>query len=197
MEDRNEKGATGRGRRPSRRRYLWLLLAAVIFAVMFYFMYYYPQASIGPRQPIYFSHRVHAGVKGIACQFCHPFVARSQNAGLPSVEKCFFCHKYIIPQHPQLLKEWEYFIQKKPVPWIRVFFVPDFVFFNHRPHVGFRKLDCAQCHGDVKSKDRLARFDFQMGFCVDCHRKMATNYNLLEAKGPPPAVLDCWLACHR
>jgi predicted CXXCH cytochrome family protein len=171
-------------KRPRPRNYLWLSLAALLFGVMSYFFFYYPGKGIGPRQPIYFSHRVHAAVKAIDCRFCHPFVDRSQNAGLPPVEKCFFCHLYIIPQHPQIVKEHEHLLAKKPVSWIRIFFTPDYVFFHHRPHVGWHKIDCTECHGDVKSRDRLVPLNFQMGFCVGCHR---------ERK----AQLDCWLACHR
>jgi len=163
---------------------IWIGLSALLFGVMAYLFFGFPFASIGPRQPIFFSHRVHAGVKAIDCRFCHPFVDRSQNAGLPPVEKCFFCHLYIIPQHPQIVKEHEHLLAKKPVPWIRIFFTPDYVFFHHRPHVGWNKIDCTECHGDVKSRDRLIPVNFQMGFCVDCHRKMN-------------AQLDCWLACHR
>lgn len=179
------------------KKYLWLFLAAFLFAVMSYYMFDYPRRTIGPRQPIPFSHRIHAGVKAIPCQFCHPYTARSQNAGLPPLEKCFFCHTYIIPQHPQIVKEHDYFIQKKPVPWVRIFYVPDFVFFRHQPHILWAKLDCTNCHGDVKTQDRLKPVNFQMGFCIKCHRKLAPEKKLLHFKGPPIAMFDCWLACHR
>jgi len=176
----SQKNVKGRGQ----RNYIWIGLSVILFGMMAYLFFDFPFASIGPRQPIFFSHRIHAGVKAIPCQFCHPFTARSQNAGLPSIEKCFFCHKYIIPQHPQILNEWEHFVAKKPVPWVRIFFTPDYVFFHHRPHVGWNKIDCTECHGDIKSRDRLIPVNFKMGFCVECHRKRK-------------AQLDCWLACHR
>jgi predicted CXXCH cytochrome family protein len=170
-----------KGNRP--KGYLVLVLAAVLFAVMFY-LYSYPERRIGPLQPVSFSHRVHAGVKQINCRFCHPNVERSIHAGLPAVEKCFFCHKYIIPGHPEIRKEEQYFRTNTPVPWVRIFWVPDFVFFNHIPHVKWAKLDCTNCHGDVKSADRLRKVNLQMGFCIGCHRTRN-------------AQLDCWLACHR
>ncbi len=152
---------------------------------MLYLFYVYPDRNIGPRQPIYFSHRVHAGVKEINCRFCHPNVERSEHAGLPEVEKCFFCHKYVIPTHPQLVKEKkEYFEAKIPVPWVQIYFVPDFVKFNHEPHLKFGKLDCTACHGQVQELDRLRPVDFKMGFCIECHKKLN-------------AQTDCWLACHR
>ena len=166
------------------RNYVWVGIAGILVAVVVYLYYSYPSFDIGPQQPIYFSHRVHAGVKEINCRFCHPFVERSPNAGIPPMEKCFFCHKYIIPQHPQILKEKEHFEQKKPVPWMRIFWVPDFVYFNHIPHIKWAGLDCTECHGDVKTKDRLQPVKFKMGFCITCHRKLGAN-------------LDCWLACHR
>ncbi len=172
------------GRRLGVRGYAWIAAIGALFAVMFYFYAVYPARMIGPLQPIPFSHRVHAGVKGIDCRFCHSFVERSENAGLPAVEKCFFCHKYIIPQHPEILREKAYLDSHKPVPWVQAFWVPDFVFFRHQPHVRWAGLDCAECHGDVRSMDRLPRVDFQMGFCIKCHRKM-------------DAQLDCWLGCHR
>lgn len=161
----------------------WLGVSLILAAIMLYYYFFYLERRIGPLQPIPFSHRIHAGVKQINCRFCHPFVDRSQKAGLPSLEKCFFCHKYIIPMHPQLIKEKEHYDQNNPVPWVRIFFVPDFVKFRHQPHITVGKLKCIACHGDVATVDRLQKVDFQMGFCIRCHKKMK-------------AQLDCWLACH-
>lgn len=163
--------------------YGWFTAASLAVVALLYFYYFYPDEEIGPQQPIYFSHRVHAGVKQIDCRFCHAYVERSQHAGLPEVEKCFFCHKYIIPTHPQIVKEKEHLDTKNPVPWVRIFFIPDHVKFKHLPHVNWGKIDCVRCHGDVAQFDRLQRVDFKMGFCIDCHK---------ERK----AQLDCWLACH-
>jgi len=161
----------------------WFFAAAVILGSLFYVFYEYPHARVGPRQPIPFSHRVHAGVKQIQCRFCHPFVERSENAGIPEVEKCFFCHKYILPEHPEIRKEKRYYDENRPVPWVRIFYVPDFVKFKHQPHILFGRLDCSECHGPVQGEDRLRKVDFEMGFCIDCHKKRS-------------AQLDCWLACH-
>ena len=160
----------------------WLIVTAVTLMVMLSLFYWYPGLNIGPQQPIYFSHRVHAGVKEINCRFCHPYVERSTQAGIPEVSKCFFCHSYIIPQHPQIVKEREHLDTGKPMQWLRIFYLPDYVKFNHERHIR-RGFDCSRCHGDVKVKDRLERVEFEMGFCIGCHR---------ENK----AQLDCWLACH-
>ncbi len=167
-----------------KRGWSWIGISGLLIALMVYFYYAYPSVRIGPQQPVYFSHRVHAGVKEINCRFCHPYVERSQHAGLPQVEKCFFCHEYIIPNYPEIQKEKKYLLTNKPVHWVRMFILPDFVFFAHRPHILWAKLDCTNCHGEVKATDRLEPKVFQMGFCIGCHRKMG-------------AQTDCWLACHR
>jgi predicted CXXCH cytochrome family protein len=102
---------------------------------------------------------------------------------LPEVEKCFFCHSYVIPIHPEIVREMDYYRTNTPVPWVQVYWVPDIVKFKHQPHIVFGKLDCTECHGDVQSMDRLRRVDFKMGFCIDCHKQKQ-------------AKIDCYLACH-
>jgi predicted CXXCH cytochrome family protein len=167
----------------SRAPWVWALVVVALGGIMLYLFYGLPQANLGPRQPISFSHRVHAGVKEINCRFCHPFVGRSQRAGIPDLQKCFFCHKYVIPLHPEIQKEKRRYEDGVPVKWVRAFYVPDFVKFKHQTHIQFGKLDCSACHGAVETMDRLPSVEFQMGFCIGCHR---------EKK----AQIDCWLACH-
>jgi len=170
--------------KPQARKWIgWFWVLVVVVVLMLYFYYARPGQGIGPEQPIPFSHRVHAGVKAIDCRFCHPFVERSENAGLPEVEKCFYCHEYVIPLHPEIRKEKHFLLTQTPVPWVQIFYIPDFVKFWHLPHVRWQKLDCVECHGDVREHDRLQQVDFQMGFCIGCHKKLN-------------AQLDCWLACH-
>ncbi|MFO8083547.1 MAG: cytochrome c3 family protein [Desulfobacterales bacterium] len=158
-------------------------ISAVIFTLMFlYFFYLPPGSDIGPEQPIPFSHRVHTGVKNIQCEFCHPYVAQSSFPGLPPVEKCLYCHNYIIANHPWIKKEHEYFDTNTPTPWQKVNYVAEHVFFNHQRHIK-KEIECEQCHGEVEKMDRLMAEPFRMGFCIECHREKNAN-------------LDCWLACH-
>ena len=175
--------AGDRGRSAGRGWIKWFSAAVLLMGGMLYFYYAYPGQGIGPKQPIPFSHRVHAGVKAINCRFCHPYVERSEHAGLPEMEKCFFCHSYIIPSHPEILKEKRYYETQRPVPWVRIFYVPDFVKFQHQPHLRWGKLECQNCHGEVERMDRLEKKVFKMKFCIDCHKQKK-------------AQLDCWLACH-
>jgi len=98
------------------------------------------------------------------------------------LEKCLYCHNFIIPNHPEIRKEHKYFDTKTPTPWKKVFYVPEHVMFNHERHIK-KEIACEACHGDVAGTDRLKRHEFKMGFCIQCHRKEKAN-------------LDCWLSCH-
>jgi hypothetical protein len=152
---------------------------SLVFLYLFYFL---PYIELGPEQPIPFSHQVHAGVKEIQCQFCHPYVGRSTYPGIPPVEKCLYCHNYIIANHPEIKKEHWYFNTKTPTPWVKVNYLPEHVFFNHERHIK-KEIVCEQCHGKVETMDRLKGVAFQMGFCITCHKEKKAN-------------VDCWLACH-
>lgn len=165
-------------------RWRFVLVVACFLCVGAFLIFYYvpPATWIGPKQPIAFSHRVHAGVKLIDCRFCHPYVNRSVHPGLPPVEKCLFCHNYIIANFPEIQKEHRYFNEGLPTPWLKVNYLPEHVFFNHERHIK-KEIACQQCHGPVETLDRLPSNRFKMGFCLNCHREKKVN-------------LDCWLACH-
>jgi hypothetical protein len=163
---------------------LIVLTAACILFVLGFLYYYYasPTFNIGPEQPIPFSHQLHAGVKEIQCQFCHPYVGRSINPGIPPVEKCLYCHNHIISRHPQILKEHRYFNTETSTPWVKVNYLPEHVLFNHQRHIR-KEIECRQCHGVIQAMDRIKGKQFQMGFCIECHREKKAD-------------LDCWLSCH-
>ena len=48
-----------------------------------------------PEQPIYYSHKVHAGTNQISCLYCHGGAQDSKHANIPSVNVCMNCHKGI------------------------------------------------------------------------------------------------------
>ena len=48
-----------------------------------------------PEQPIYYSHKVHAGVNQINCLYCHGGAQDSKHASIPSVNVCMNCHMAI------------------------------------------------------------------------------------------------------
>lgn len=60
-----------------------------------------------------------------------------------------------------------------PIRWIRVHNLPDFVYFDHRAHVG-AGVECQTCHGPVETMERVRQVsDLSMGWCVNCHRESA------------------------
>jgi cytochrome c2 len=139
-----------------------------------------------PEQPIQFSHKIHAGDNAINCQYCHSGVERSKTAGIPSVNVCMNCHKGIDKGKTTGTEEiakiyaaagWdpergEYSKPQRPIRWIKVHNLPDFVFFSHQQHVKVGKQDCANCHGDVKEMTTVKQEkDLTMGWCIDCHNK--------------------------
>jgi len=81
----------------------------------------------------------------------------------------------------------------RPIEWVRVHKVPDFVYFDHRAHVT-RGLACEQCHGPVQSMERIRQeFSLSMGWCMDCHR---TTPAAPEAGADSAHVsVDC-MRCH-
>jgi hypothetical protein len=162
---------------------LFLLLGSAIFVLGFIYLFYHsPGTAIGVEQPIPFSHRVHSGVKNIQCRYCHPYVDRSIHPGLPPVEKCLHCHNYIIARHPQILKEHRYYNSRTPTPWRKANYLAEHVLFNHQRHIK-KEIACQECHGEVKTMDRIRGRYFYMQFCINCHEERKAN-------------LGCWLACH-
>ena len=165
------------------RMTLFLFLGSVFFVLGFiYFFYRTPGTAIGVEQPIPFSHRVHSGVKNIQCRYCHPYVEQSIHPGLPPVEKCLHCHNYIIARHPQILKEHRYYNSRTPTPWKKANYLAEHVLFNHQRHIK-KEIVCQECHGEVKTMDRIRGRYFFMQFCINCHEERKAN-------------LGCWLACH-
>ncbi|MBC8323073.1 MAG: cytochrome c3 family protein [Candidatus Marinimicrobia bacterium] len=81
----------------------------------------------------------------------------------------------------------------KSVEWVKVHNIPDFVFFSHKPHIT-AGVDCADCHGDVASMERIKQTeDLSMGWCLDCHRK--DHESLTAAPERTQLLLDC-ATCH-
>lgn len=121
-------------------------------------------------QPVFFDHRHHVGDDGIDCRYCHDLVERSAYAGIPPTERCLNCHSQIWNESPLLAPVWESYETDRPIPWIRVHALPDFVYFDHSVHIK-GGIGCVSCHGRV---DRMARIvqvsPLTMQWCLACHR---------------------------
>ena len=153
-----------------------------------------------PLQPIAFSHKIHSGDNKIECQYCHSSAKHSKHSGIPSVNVCMNCHKNISEVAEGTKVEWdgvtygkaeldkeiakvydaagwnpdelEYTGNTKPIKWIRIHNLPDFVYFNHSQHVTVAGLKCQKCHGPVEEMDEMRQFSpLTMGWCIDCHKE--------------------------
>ena len=136
--------------------------------------------GFAPAQPIKFSHAVHAGQNKTDCNYCHYTAKISKTAGIPSGSVCLNCHLLVRngtrSGATEIAKIIDHLDQKKAVEWVRIYKLPDFVFFSHEQHVSAGGINCEACHGDVKKMDRLYQFaDLSMGWCIDCHKTRKVN----------------------
>ncbi len=143
-----------------------------------------------PPQPIQFPHSLHLGY-GIQCLYCHPGAWKSISAGLPTETKCWGCHQQIALRNAELDKLVSFVQNQEPIKWVPVFILPDFVFFNHRPHIA-AGVTCETCHGEV-SRMTVVRppRDLSMGLCLHCHRTTFANDQVTLTR-----LTDCG-TCHR
>lgn len=121
-------------------------------------------------QPVPFDHRHHVRDDGIDCRYCHWTVERSPSAGIPASDLCMNCHAQVLNDSPLLEPVRTSVAEARPIPWMRVHRLPDFVFFDHSAHVT-RGVGCETCHGRVDLMPRVRQAEpLTMGWCMDCHR---------------------------
>lgn len=175
-----------------------LLLLSGAWVVYGYLMQVGVDQNYAPIQPIHYSHKIHAGENGIDCKYCHSSARTSKNAGIPSLNVCMNCHKNIssfegskdstyvdyskdfYTGEIQKLYDavgWDkdkqmYTGKTKPVKWVRIHNLPDFVYFNHSQHVSVAGIECQKCHGPVEDYEVMKQFaPLTMGWCINCHRE--------------------------
>lgn len=144
-----------------------------------------------PEQPIKFNHSLHLSF-GVQCLYCHPGAWKGRSSGLPTETKCWGCHQQIAIKDSEQQKLADAVKNNEPIQWVPVFIVPDFVYFNHRPHIAYG-LNCETCHGEI-SRMTVAqppRHKLNMGWCLQCHRTKAADDPVLLTK-----LTDCG-TCHR
>jgi hypothetical protein len=169
------------------------------------------QKNYAPTQPIYYSHKVHAGINQISCLYCHGNAWESKHAAIPSINVCMNCHKAIstYEKGPKLYTEdgteingtaeiqklydaagftagqqtWDP-SKAKGVEWVKIHNLPDHVYFNHAQHVNAGKVQCQSCHGPVQEMDKVYQFsDLSMGWCINCHRETKVDFNYSDSTG--------------
>ena len=82
------------------------------------------------------------------------------------------CHTSIKKESAEIRKLAAFAAKKEPVPWARVYQLPDIIWFSHAAHVKDAKVECAVCHGDVAQRDVLFQEkSISMNSCMDCHAR--------------------------
>ncbi len=162
------------------------------------------QTNYEPEQPIYYSHKVHAGINQISCLYCHTGAQEGKQALIPSVNVCMNCHMAVneYTKGPDLFRAdgtkvngtseikklyeyagWDeasqsYTGKGKPIEWVRIHNLPDHVYFNHSQHVVVGEQQCQTCHGSITEMDEVHQFsDLSMGWCVNCHRTTKVQFD--------------------
>jgi len=145
-----------------------------------------------PKQPVPFSHKLHAGQLKLDCRYCHNTVEKAGHAAIPPTATCGNCHGdsrttaevpgvpgrnlgVIHPASTALEPIRKSLDTGNPVEWERVHDLPDFVYFNHSAHIN-RGVSCVSCHGRVDQMEVVTQVEtMSMKWCLDCHRNPAPN----------------------
>ncbi|MDG1965405.1 MAG: cytochrome c3 family protein [Flavobacteriaceae bacterium] len=186
----------------AKNQFLIFLSVIALLLSSAYFIYgFLMQVGIdqgyAPVQPIHYSHKIHAGANQIECKYCHSSARVSKHSGIPSLNVCMNCHKNIAEYNGEedlengytkefYTKEikklydavgWDeenqaYTGDTKPVKWVRIHNLPDFVYFNHAQHVQVGGVECQTCHGPVEEMEIMYQHSsLTMGWCINCHRE--------------------------
>ncbi len=128
------------------------------------------EVGYAPVQPVDFSHKLHAGDLGMDCRYCHSSVERSAFAAVPPTQTCMNCHSKVRADSTKLLLVRESAAFDKPLPWVRVHELPQFVYFDHSAHLA-AGVGCSSCHGRIDQMPRVTQSQpLSMSWCLDCHR---------------------------
>ncbi|HZD84017.1 MAG TPA: c-type cytochrome [Candidatus Angelobacter sp.] len=158
-----------------------------------------------PKQPIFFSHKIHSGIQKIDCQYCHSNAKYGKISGIPAANVCMNCHLSITEYNGNYLpqkKDKAFFdkeIQKiykivgwnpktrefsgkmQSIEWIRVHNMQDFVYFNHSQHV-------------VSGRKTIQKYKKVDIICKACHGQVQI---MDEIKMSNDFTMGWCINCHR
>ncbi len=163
---------------PFFRRTAIAVIATVVILVLAV-VSYASRSQAAPQQPIPFPHSkmVQAGVQ---CVFCHTSATKSPSPGMPSVEKCMGCHKFVATNRPAVQQLAGYWQRQEPIPWVRINQLPRYVHFPHNVHVN-SVINCERCHGDVGQMQTTHQVVvMNMGWCLSCHQQQPNAKQLMD-----------------
>ena len=106
-----------------------------IGGVWYFFSPWYTDVGYRPVQPVPYSHKLHVGELGLDCRYCHASVETSAVANVPPTQTCMNCHLVVKKDSAALAPIRESAASGRPMHWIRVHKLPDYVYFAHNAHV--------------------------------------------------------------
>lgn len=152
------------------------LSAFVIFAFYWWASPRHTDVGYKPKQPIDYSHELHAGRMGMDCRYCHSYVERSAYAGVPPTSTCMNCHKQVKTDSPKLAALRQSWADDTSIRWVRIHKLGDYAYFDHSAHVGVgvgenrAAIGCESCHGRIDKAEVVKQVEpLSMGWCLDCH----------------------------
>lgn len=189
-----------------------LLTIAAGYGIWNWMMWIGVYKGYRPQQPIYFSHKIHAGINKIDCQLCHSGAKYGKVSEIPSLNVCMNCHKaipeykgqYLEPGHDrdfynlQIQKlyaavGWDtntmsYTGKTHPIEWTRIHNLPAFVYFNHSRHVVAGEQEILKSYNAKHPNDKIDVV------CKACHGKVDTM-NVVQMAND--FTMGWCIDCHR
>ena len=81
------------------------------------------------------------------------------------------CHNYIKKNSFRLRELINSYKTNKPIHWVRVHKLPEYVYFDHQAHI-LKGVSCKACHGEINKMTRVHQSKpLSMSWCLDCHKK--------------------------
>ncbi len=158
----------------------FFLLITVSGGVWYYGSPEYTDVGYRPKQPVEYSHKLHAGDLGIDCRYCHTGVESGARALVPPTRTCMNCHTLVKPESEKLSLVRRSFATGEPIEWVRVNDIPDYAYFDHSIHIN-SGVGCISCHGNVAEMEEVTLSkSLSMGFCLECHRSPEENLRPLN-----------------
>lgn len=145
-----------------------------------------------PKQPVPFSHKLHAGELKMDCRYCHYTVDQAAHAAVPATNTCGNCHNaqknldgtlaktVVHPNSPKLQPIRTSLATGESVKWERIHDLADYVYFNHSVHVN-KGVGCVECHGRIDKMEVVYQHEpLSMSWCLDCHRNPEPHLRPVE-----------------
>ena len=103
---------------------------------------------------------------------CHVNPGQDRLMTYPPSSTCTSCHRTNTAGSQSLQRLIALAALPQPIPWVRVYRLPDYVFWSHASHLA-AKIACEDCHGPVATREAIAlETDVTtMTCCQRCHER--------------------------